>query len=96
MYDYMYNRKKCKNAMTNFLSPILNVALEGRLSLTTVNGQVIIILRFNLYTPPPLYIKTRFIILYIQVSKSFSFGGYPAAQHLEPSRSGYKVSLYLS
>ena len=55
MYDYMYNRKKCKNAMTNFLSPILNVALEGRLSLTTVNGQVIIILRFNLYTPPPLY-----------------------------------------
>ena len=48
--------KKCKNAMTNFLSPILNVALEGRLSLMTVNGQVIIILRFNLYTPPPPFI----------------------------------------
>ena len=85
---------KCHGKL--FSSSILNVALEGRLSLTTVNGQVIIILRFNLYTPPPLILfKTRFIILYIQVSKSFSFGGYPAAQHLEPSRSGYKVSLYL-
>ena len=83
---------KCHGKL--FSSSILNVALEGRLSLTTVNGQVFIILRFNLYIPPP-YIKTRFIILYIQVSKSFSFGGYPAAQHLEPSRSGYKVSLYL-